>query len=371
MLVVVIGAVALWQLTPGTSFRAKIAGSTTSALWKSDGPSGWLSVSSDTGTLSGRASPRLLSAAEFLQSPRFTKEVGNQFFLKMRHGNFQSHMMTMMNATNGPSFPSHATSAGADFYSDKEVADAHKQAAKEVGDLIASLAKSHPKVATMLAEIRLDESQQDVACNLISHLTNENTMRIGLAAIKAFQTGMHGGGKQRVRQQLEAEFGHNLAGLRTLHDEIFPKGFETKLGRHNKDFADKHWHMIMSNDNMRSSIQSFDNTDSKHSVGTTAADARRLYDTIADNFNPKTHMCNVITIGVEAGISLITTVIVAVIPFGMWELIVMGVQDANALFACATLGGWAHVCTHWIGCVLTVLLAAVQAILMFVVPGTH
>lgn len=299
----------------------------TTGLASDEKPSTWVSTA-PTGPMHTRASPRSLSAAEFVQTPKFSQKVADQ-------------IATLQNDFHGKS---------GEMYSDpEEKLEAHKASAHAISNFIGKLSESHPQVAVLLHDMQLDDTQQDVAHKVLDQLTDKDTQKLGAEVIDATARGMLEG-ERGIKTRLQEKLGPNLDELRRIKMEIFPKSFSV-----DQDQADHDAHLQMLNQGAGGedlvSIAEVKNHLNHGETGGEVA-GRRLMGAWA--------IVNLI--GSIIG-SIVCTLIGALVPGKTAAYITMGLNEALTVVTCAQ---WALAPLNWVGCVINLINSVLVTIFTFV-----
>eukprot|EP00747_Dinoflagellata_sp_TGD_P181610 gnl/TRDRNA2_/TRDRNA2_35496_c0_seq1.p1 gnl/TRDRNA2_/TRDRNA2_35496_c0~~gnl/TRDRNA2_/TRDRNA2_35496_c0_seq1.p1 ORF type:complete len:442 (+),score=101.92 gnl/TRDRNA2_/TRDRNA2_35496_c0_seq1:30-1355(+) len=319
---------------------------------KAPAGSTWSVGTAPIGTVHADARPRALTVAEFMQTSKFSSQMADQV-RRLKERNFDVRKRTYSNP-------------------DEQVLS-HKAAAKSISSFLDDLSRSHPKVAMMLHNMKLDDEQQEVVHNSIHHLTSEKTMQLGsevmtCAVESTFQ------GKDAFKKHLQAKLGKGLKPLYDLRSEIFPKHFDPEQ---------------KSSIQLKASEVSGDDPDTArlHILRTSESrfggkkSARRLQGEVFPNITEpvaapeitpeepeeeeeeeKVGPVFIVKLTSSVLASVVTKIITLAIPSKVGEILAMSLESIEAIVDCVTMGaekyGWIECAVHGVG-------AALEAVTVF------
>eukprot|EP00747_Dinoflagellata_sp_TGD_P169853 gnl/TRDRNA2_/TRDRNA2_199910_c0_seq1.p1 gnl/TRDRNA2_/TRDRNA2_199910_c0~~gnl/TRDRNA2_/TRDRNA2_199910_c0_seq1.p1 ORF type:complete len:401 (-),score=88.84 gnl/TRDRNA2_/TRDRNA2_199910_c0_seq1:76-1278(-) len=292
----------------------------------------WKVGSASIGQVHAEARPRSLTVAEFMQTPKFSSQMADQV-RRLKDGNLDASKPT--------------------YLSPDQQVQSHRAASESIGKFLGDLATSHPKVAMMMHDLRLDDDQQEVVHNSIDHFTSEKTIKLGSevmgAALESTFTG-----KDAFKKKLQAKLGKSLQPLHELRKEIFPSDFdpEQKSSGKLQDSVTK------GDDSDTTRLQMLKQSERHFSNKQVA---RRLEEEEKETFGP----IEITKLASSVLAVVVSKIFTLAIPSKVGEIIAMSLESVEAIVDCATLGMEKY---GWIECVIHGVGAALEAVSVFTKP---
>jgi len=294
---------------------------------------GWVGTA-PVGSIHPEASPRSLSAIEMFQHPRFTSKMADQ--LKKLEKDFHGE-------------------EGDLYSSPEEQAQAHAEVAHAVGSFIGNLSALHPQVALLLHECQLDGSQQNMAHNILDHLSDKKIMRVGVEVTSAT---IEGGfeGKKGIKRRLQAKLGPRMNELRRIRNEIVPRELR---GSEDDDSAHSHFDML------RQVVKGED----VNSIGRVkghlkqdeSEESERRLQTRRLAISPWKVILGKKPTSVAGG--LLITLLGHLIPGKVMKYISTGVGDIMAIISCTSLNDGDDA---WVACAINLVGAVMNSVFTFI-----
>eukprot|EP00747_Dinoflagellata_sp_TGD_P148064 gnl/TRDRNA2_/TRDRNA2_176872_c8_seq9.p1 gnl/TRDRNA2_/TRDRNA2_176872_c8~~gnl/TRDRNA2_/TRDRNA2_176872_c8_seq9.p1 ORF type:complete len:458 (-),score=60.49 gnl/TRDRNA2_/TRDRNA2_176872_c8_seq9:125-1372(-) len=169
----------------------------------------------------GHIETSTMSASDMLRDPKFTSTLADRLM------QFTEGIRNQKPRSRRFKFPK-----GTPYQSNFEKEKAHWAAANSMRSYLANMTMHHPQVAETLQKIRLNEQEQHVAYKVLDHLSDPRLLDLGHAVAKA----LHGQtitSRKDMKKRLEAKLSpSDVKNLMNLKDAIFPPGYNNGKIKH-------------------------------------------------------------------------------------------------------------------------------------------